>query len=628
MGKRIKILVGLVFIIVVAVIALPVLIDPNDYKEEIQAAVKEKTGRDLSINGDLSLSVFPWIGVGINDVSLSNAKGFKAEYFAEIKQAKVKVKLLPLLSQQVEVSTVVLKGMRLNLAKNKAGRSNWDDMVQSSDKDSQQSASAKGSTAPSAAMGAIAIGGLHIVDANITWHDASQGEKYSLADLDLTTDALSLGQPMGIELAFTVGSSKPKATIRLKLDADLVINSALNTFDFQSLTMAIDAVGDPVPDGAMKMDIASHLIADLADAGSLTLNPLSIKFDDSTLSGQASVNNFAQPAVKFDLTVDTINVDRYLPKATTDSGQSKKRTTVPPAAAVVLIPLQTIRGLNIDGVFNVGSLVINGLKAQQASVNVLAKNGVLKSEQSIKKFYSGSYAGTTVVDARQNTAKITVKEKATRINVEPLLIDLLGESPIAGVANIKADLTTRGNTVPAFKSALNGTAEFSFNDGTVTGVDAGALMKQAQAVLNGDFAVAFVEGTGKTAFSEMSGTVRMTNGLVNNNDLLVATPWVNIKGAGTAHLVSEKIDYQLTLQRTKASSAEEAGSEDMKNMLIPVNVAGTFNNPSISLDVKSMVMESQKAKIEEKKQELKDKINKKIDEKLKGKVGDLLKGLF
>jgi AsmA protein len=628
MGKCIKILVGLVFIIVVAVIALAVLIDPNDYKEDIQAAVKEKTGRDLSINGDLSLSVFPWIGVGINDVSLSNAKGFKAEYFAEIKQAKVKVKLLPLLSQQVEVSTVVLKGMRLNLAKNKAGRSNWDDMAQSSDKDSQQSASVKGGAAPSAAMGAIAIGGLHIVDANITWHDASQGEKYSLADLDLTTDALSLGQPMGIELAFTVDSSKPKATIRLKLDADLVINSTLNTFDFQSLTMAIDAVGDPVPDGAMKMDIASHLIVDLADAGSLTLNLLSIKFDDSTLSGQASVNNFAQPAVKFDLTVDTINVDRYLPKATTDSGQSKKRTTVPPAAAVVLIPLQIIRGLNIDGVFNVGALVINGLKAQQASVNVLANNGVLKSEQSIKKFYSGSYAGTTVVDARQNTAKITVKEKATGINVELLLIDLLGESPIAGVANIKADLTTRGNTVLAFKSALNGTAEFSFNDGTVTGVDAGALMKQAQAVLNGDFAAAFAEGTGKTAFSEMSGTVRMTNGLVNNNDLLVATPWVNIKGAGTAHLVSEKIDYQLTLQRTKASSVEEADSEDIKNMLIPVNVAGTFNNPSISLDVKSMVIESQKAKIEEKKQELKDMINKKIDEKLKGKVGDLLKGLF
>jgi Uncharacterized protein involved in outer membrane biogenesis len=66
MGKLIKILVGLVLMIVVAAIALPMVIDPNDYREEIQAAVKDKTGRDLAINGDLSLSVFPWIGVGIN----------------------------------------------------------------------------------------------------------------------------------------------------------------------------------------------------------------------------------------------------------------------------------------------------------------------------------------------------------------------------------------------------------------------------------------------------------------------------------------------------------------------------------------------------------------------------------
>ncbi|HIL93179.1 MAG TPA: AsmA family protein [Cycloclasticus sp.] len=628
MGKLIKILVGLVLMIVVAAIALPMVIDPNDYREEIQAAVKDKTGRDLAINGDLSLSVFPWIGVGINDVSLSNAKGFKAEYFAEIKEANVKVKLLPLLSQQVEVSTVVLKGMSLNLAKNKAGRSNWDDMVQPSDKDSEQAASANDSQASSAGLGAIAIGGLQIVDANIIWDDASKGEKYSLVELDLTTDALSLGQPMGIGLAFTVESSKPKATVRLKLDGDLVINTALNKFDFQDLTIAIDAAGDPVPGGAMRIDIASHLIADLAGAGSLTLNPLSIKFDDSTLSGNAAVNDFSKPAIKFDLAVDTINVDRYLPKAADGSSESKNGAVVPASAAAALIPVQTIRDLNIDGVFKVQSLVVNGLKVEEASINVLAKNGVLKSEQGVKKFYGGRYAGTTVVDARQNTPKIIVKEQATGINIEPLLIDLLGESPIAGVANIKADLTTRGNTVPAFKSALNGTAEFSFNDGAVTGVDVGALMKQAQAVLRGDFAAAFVEGTGKTPFSEMSGTAQITNGLVNNKDLLVVTPLVNVKGAGTAHLVSEAIDYQLNLQRTKASSAGEAGSDDMKNILIPVNVAGTFNNPSVSLDVKSMVMETQKAKIEEKKEELKEKIQEKIGEKLKGTAGELLKGLF
>jgi len=634
MGKLLKIIVGLVLLIIVAAIVAPMVIDPNDYREEIQAVVKEKTGRDLSINGDLSLSVFPWVGIGINDVSLSNASGFEADHFAEIKEASVKVKLLPLLSQQVEVSTVVLTGMTLNLAKNKAGKTNWDDMAQSSGESSKKESSADTDKSSGTALGAIAIGGLQIVDANITWDDASKGEKYSLADLDLTTNALSLGSPMGIDLAFTVDSSKPKATVRLKLNGDLVINSALNKFDFQGLNLVIDAAGDPVPNGAMKIDIASHLIADLADSGSLSLNPITIKFDDSTLSGSASVNNFDKPAVAFDLAVDTINVDRYLPKtAANDSEAANSKNgsgaAVPPPAAVALIPVQTIRDLNINGLFKVQSLVVNGLTAEEASVKVIAKNGVLNSEQSVKKFYNGSYVGKTTVDARQNTPRIIIKEQATGINIEPLMVDLMGESKISGVANINADLTTRGNTIPAFKSALNGTAKFSFEDGTVKGIDVAALMKQGDAVLKGDVSALAAQGTGETAFASMSGSAQITNGLVKNQDLLVASPLINIKGEGTAHLVSEKLDYRLELQRTKAlSEAELADSKDLKNILIPVNVAGTFAKPSIQLDVKAIVLATQKEKIEEKKTELKEKLNEKIGEKLKGPAGDLLKSLF
>jgi AsmA protein len=626
MGKLLKVITGVVLLIVVLVIVAPLIVDPNDYREQIQSAVKDKTGRDLSINGDMSLSVFPWIGVGIKDVSLGNAKGFKPNHFAEIQEASVKVKLLPLLSKQVEVSTIVLNGLTLNLAKNKQGQSNWDDMAQPSN-EVEKSQDIQESNSSSAAVGAIAIGGVQIVDANVTWDDASKGETYHLTNFDLTTDALSLGSPMGVELAFTVDSKKPKATVRMKLAGGLVINTDLNKFDFQDLTIAIDAAGDPIPNGAMKVDIASHLIADLSGSGSLSLNPLTIKFDDSTLSGNAAVNNFDEPAVTFDLGVDDINVDRYLPNASQKEGSEASGSVAPPTA-VALLPVETIRSLNIDGVFKIQSLVVNGLTAKGASVKLLAKNGVLKTEQGVKAFYNGSYAGKTVVDARQNTPKIIVNEQVTGVDIEPLLMDLMGESSVSGVANIKANLTTRGNKIPAIKSALNGTAEFSFKDGAVTGVDVGALLKQAQAVLKGDLSAAFAKGSGKTSFSDMSGTAQIRNGVVNNNDLIVATPLVNVQGKGNASLVSETIDYKLTLQRTKATTAAEAGSDDVKNVLIPVNVAGTFTEPKISLDVKAIVLATQKAKIDEKKEELKEKINEKINEKLKGKAGDLLKGLF
>lgn len=629
MGKLLKIIGGLLLLLVVVVIVAPLVIDPNDYRDQIQQVVKEKTGRDLLINGDLSLSVFPWVGVGINDVSLSNAKGFKAKHFAEIKEANVKVKLLPLLSRQVEVSTVVLNGVSLNLEKNKAGKTNWGDMAQAPAAQDTASDTAKDGSA--AAFGAIAVGGLQLADANVTWDDASKNERYSLADLNLTTDALSLGKPMGVDLAFTVDSSKPKATIRLKLAGDLIINESLNKFDFQNMTLAIDAAGEPVPGGAMRIDMASHLVADLAGKGSLSLNPLTIKFDDSTLTGDASVKNLSNPAIGFNLAVDSINVDRYLTQQAPNGGKTGSGTNIstPPPAAVALLPVETIRGLNIDGLFKVQSLVVNGLTAEQASVKIIAKNGILRTEQGVKKFYNGSYAGQTTVDARQNTPLITVNEQATGINIEPLLIDLMGESSVSGVANIKASLTTRGNSMAAIKSTLNGNAEFSFQDGAITGIDVGALIKQAEAVLKGDLAAAMVKGEGKTAFSNMSGTAQITNGLVNNNDLLVTSGLVNIKGAGTANLVSEKIDYRLTLQRTKALEAKETtDTKDLKNILIPVNVKGTFAKPSVQLDVKAIMLATQKEKIEEKKQELKEKVNEKLNEKLKGRAGELLKGLF
>jgi len=531
------------------------------------------------------------------------------------------------LSQHVEVSTVVLKGMSLNLEKNQAGKTNWDDMVQPS---TEPSATKNKPTEQSStlAMGAIAIGGLQIVDANITWDDASKGEHYALAGLYLTTDALSLGSPMGVELALTVNSRKPKATVGLKLNGDLVINSAFNQFDFQGMTLVINAAGDAVPEAAMKIDIAGHLIADLAAGGSLTLDPLTIKFDDSKLSGNAAVNHFAKPSIQFDLAVDAINLDRYLPKPTDTESGAQTTSVAPPPLAVALIPVQTLRDLNIEGVLKVQSFRVKGLTAEEVSVALVAKNGVLKSEQGIKKFYNGHYVGETVVDSRQNTPKIIVTEQVTNINIEPLLIDLLGESPIAGIANITAALTTRGNTVPAFKSALNGTAEFSFNDGAVTGVDVGALMKQAQAILDGDYVAAFIKGVGKTPFSKASGTAQINDGLVNNQDLIVTTPLVNVAGMGTANLVNEQIDYQLTLQRSQNSTAEALDSKDIKNTLISVNISGTFAEPNVSLDVKAMVMNTQKAKIEEQKEALKKKITEKIDENLKGPAGELLKSLF
>ena len=104
MGKLLKFLGWVLGILVVLVLALvvlvPLFVDPNEHKETIVSEVKKATGRDLTITGDIGLSVIPWLGFDLNGLSLSNAPGFGEEQFASVKRAKVRINLLPLIFEQ------------------------------------------------------------------------------------------------------------------------------------------------------------------------------------------------------------------------------------------------------------------------------------------------------------------------------------------------------------------------------------------------------------------------------------------------------------------------------------------------------------------------------------------------
>jgi len=84
------------------VIILPNIVDPNDYREELSAIVKDKTGRDLSLDGDLEISVFPWLGVKTQGLSLSQPEGIEGDMLS-VATAQLRVKFAPLLSKKVEV---------------------------------------------------------------------------------------------------------------------------------------------------------------------------------------------------------------------------------------------------------------------------------------------------------------------------------------------------------------------------------------------------------------------------------------------------------------------------------------------------------------------------------------------
>jgi AsmA protein len=618
MGKLIKGLFWVVGLLVAIAVVLPLVVDPNDYKEEITKAVKGSTGRELTIDGDLKLSLFPWIGVEMGKTSLSNAAGFGDKPFAAIDEVNVKVKLLPLLSKKVEVSTVVLKGLDLNLAKNSKGVTNWDDLAKSKDSETSKSIDQK-EEAPDdsgAALAALAIGGVSIEQANLVWDDRSSGERYEINDFNIKTGKLAIGQPVDFQMDFGLDSAKPKTVAKIDIAAKIIVDSSLQKVTVNDLKLITDAKGETLPNGAVNLTLLASIVADTA-AQKLDVKALKIHFDETTITGQAAVNNFEKPAITFGLAVDRINVDKYLPPAEDDEVQKVAATPATAAAAGgSAVPMQTLRDLNVDGKITIGELLASGLTVGDVALDVKAKNGLITTSQTVGKLYQGSYQGETKLDARGSRLKVALNEHLKNVQIGGLLKDMSGKESVSGAANIDASLTAVGAEADSIKKTLNGTLDFAVLDGAVHGLNVMQSIKEAQAALKGKSVAASQDGN-KTVFSRLSGSAKVTNGVLKNNDFLLDSSLMQAKGKGTANLVSEELDYAVKVDRVSSGSGELAGKP------IALKVSGTFSKPSVNVDLAAMAMEKSVGKINKKA----GKVFEKLDKKLPG-ASDLLKGFL
>ena len=721
MGKLIKILISLFVLVIIALAALPFIIDPNDYRDEIITAVEENTGRKLTIDGELGLSVFPWIGIDIGKLSLGNAQGFGDKPFAAIDNASVKIKLLPLLTKEVVADTITLDGLQLNLAKNKNGETNWADLAGEpkpdasksdtpgaddakddiKDKDSPEGVGLKG----------LAIGGFEINNATINWQDDSTGQSYQVHNFQLNSGAISPGDPVDLSLALDLKSSEPQMTARLTLDGTVAVDNAIEKLTVLPLEVSVDASGEAFPNGALKAELSTDIVVNLKQLA-VALDNLSLKSGDLDLSGKVALLNLdkqmqldgnlklaklnlrewlasqgmalpdmasdkalsafdanvtmksdgtntniselkigldsssitgsgklAGNHVGFDLNIDQINVDDYLPKeqasatpkssGTANSGKTAPASSAPASSALAadtapLFPVETLRPLDINGTLKIGSMIVSKLTAEDVNLKVIAENGVITTTQNIGRFYQGNFDGKAVLNVAGKTPKLTANANLQNLKAGPLLKDLTEKDVMEGTGRFKMDINSSGNSVDDIKKALGGTLSFRFDDGAVKGVNLAKLLRETKAKFEGKTLPASNEPE-QTDFSELSGSAKITRGVLNNQDLSAKSPFLRVKGAGTVDLVKEVLNY--TVQATVVASAKGQGGEslkDLEGLNIPVKLTGPYAAPKYSVDWGKVLLSSQKAKVDEKVEEKKQELEKKLQDKL----GDKLKGFF
>ncbi len=290
MGKLLKIIFSLagvlILLLLVAIVVLPMLVDPNDFKGQITQTVKDKTGRTLEIDGDISLSVFPWLGMDIGTTRLGNASGFDAPHMASMEAVQVRVKLMPLLSKELEVDTVKLSGLRLNLAKNAAGVTNWDDLLAAAGADDAPDDKAK-KDKDGDGLKNLEIGGIEITDAQLVWDDRAANSRYEINDLSLTTGDIEPGEAFDLDMGFRLAATEPAIDGTFALTGSVLVTEGMKGVNIDNARLNIDARGDGLPGGKLQANLATDVALDIA-AGTLSLPQLKLNAYNLAVTGVVS----------------------------------------------------------------------------------------------------------------------------------------------------------------------------------------------------------------------------------------------------------------------------------------------------------------------------------------------------
>jgi len=699
--KIILVILGILVAALVAVaIALPFFVDPNDYKDDIATAVAEKTGRELTMSGDIELSVFPWLGARIGETRLSNAKGFGEQPFAEIETVDIRVKLLPLFKKQIEIGTVALDGLRLRLARNDKGTANWDDLVEAFAKDDAEAeAEPPKTTEEGFKLPEFEIGAIEISDAAISWKDAVSNSNYDLTNFKFSTGRLTAGEPFRLETSFNVADGKGLSA-RTNFVTEAQADLAGQFYRFRGINLNVIASGKAVPGGEQQVALSGNAEVDMqanrmkvsdlmlqaagvtltgnVDGNSLVekpefngritikeFNPRSvmkqlaitppetakssvlttagldtqfeatldrvalkqvlIQLDSSTIKGDAAVRNFSNPAANFKFELDQMNLDNYLPPESKDKPKASSKEQATSAE----INVDALKDLRMDGRITANKLTVSNLKIDKAELAVTARDGVLTIEPLGANLYNGNLRMQGKVNAGSKRPSYNIKGDLDGLTFGPLLKDLTGSDKVSGLANLKLDVTTSGNTVEAMKRDLDGTMSFEFQDGTFNGFNLAQLLRTARANFLGQTA-ASANNEGTTPFSRFAAAFSVKDGLLSGKDLTLNTKALNADGSGNFNIVTNVLDYVVNVVIPEGTT-DIKGLKELQGVNVPIKLSGNLLSPNYSIDMAGAIKGVAQQKLQEESTKVQEKLQGKIDEKkqeLNEKVQDKLqKGL-
>lgn len=680
-----SVVLGVPLIAAVAAVIFIFTLDPNRLKPIIQEAAA-KQGLELDLAGAIGWRFFPNIGLEVASVEVRNAD--TQSVLAKLDSAALSVAFKPLLNRKIEVNGVDVNGVVLNYWLDAKGQSNWPTFSEQSTEPTAKGTAAADQQAPTlditalnlthlavnyrdAAGIATDVSGLniHAQGFNLQGYSFKTQVKGQLKYADYPLIALDAGGGMSLDLGGerlvvetllaslivdgkNTAIAQANAKLNVQLDADISWAKGVNikgmvrgdTLDVRSLLEQLGVVLPATRSSEVFKALALETQVVMTD-NSLALNDTIVKFDKATLSAELILKHFDQPEINATLSLDKLLVDAYLPPPPTTEEKAKLTATVPPSP----LPLELIRGLNMNLSVDVGELVASGVTANAVAATLVARKGIVTLKPFGLMLAGGQVGAEMTFDARKSSAHLEGRITTDGVMIDNLLEQLAQEPVLAGALNSRVTFTSSGDTDQMLANNLLAEIKADSTHIKLTTINIEKRFCEAVALLKGKAA----SENDWPVYSELAPlklSARYGNGKVTLETLSAEIQKLQALSTGEIDLNTGDFRFPLDVRLADFATSLEGCvivDEKWRKRSVPLRCKGNLadigaktclpDGPRITEKLKEQAKEEFNEELDKAKSKINDKAKKEADrflekhvedddvEKLKDTVKDLFK---
>ncbi|WP_312932602.1 AsmA family protein [Pseudomonas sp.] len=313
-------LLGLLLIIVALGFALTHLFDPNDYKDEIRQLARDKAHVELTLNGDIGWSLFPWLGLELHDASIATLNAPKAP-FADLQMLGLSVRVLPLLRKEVQMSDVRVEGLNLILNRDAEGRGNWEDFGKPLPAQGSNEAGSTAQTPPASTESGqpsnerpvkLDIDSLTVNNARVQYTDEKSGQTFNAESIQLSSGAVHQGATIPLKASGFFSLGQPNLKVRSELTGDLRFDRQAKRYNLDDMRLSGETSGEPLSGKTLTFVAQGQVMVDLA-ANVAEWTGLKVSANQLRALGELSARDLdSTPQVSGGLSIAQFDVRTFL----------------------------------------------------------------------------------------------------------------------------------------------------------------------------------------------------------------------------------------------------------------------------------------------------------------------------